>query len=228
MSLQELTSRQAELLRMDIPEKDKSKYMDFLGSIIKTKQGIATQEEKEKARDEKMKFELEKIAARQSKATPEAKEADKLSGLQAQLNMARQQFSKDPKNTILKNTVMSLERDIAAITKEAPLTAETPQAVQPKLSAYLQNLNTTALRDLSSKNESDKNVILVKGFLNNPKKYDLSSNDKIVELISAFKELKRQELEEFFTNPTDPATYDTIIGELEKLVQQKPYSEFEV
>ena len=73
MSLQELTSRQAELLRMDIPEKDKSEYMDFLGSIIKTKQGIATQEEKEKARDEKMKFELEKIAARQSKATPEAK-----------------------------------------------------------------------------------------------------------------------------------------------------------
>ena len=169
------------------------------------------------------------IAAEKSaKETPKEKEADKLSGLQAQLNMARQQFSKDPKNTILKNTVMSLERGIAAITKEAPLTAETPQAVQPKLSAYLQNLNTTALRDLSSKNESDKNVILVKGFLNNPKEYDLSSNDKIVELISAFKELKRQELEEFFTNPTDPATYDTIIGELKKLVQQKPYSAFEV
>ena len=48
LSLQELTSRQAELLRMDIPEKDKSEYMDFLGSIIKTKQGMATQEEKER------------------------------------------------------------------------------------------------------------------------------------------------------------------------------------
>ena len=34
--------------------------------------------------------------------------------------------------------------------------------------------------------------------------------------------------QQLFTNPTDPATYDTIIGELEKLVQQKPYSAFEV
>jgi len=170
------------------------------------------------------------IAAEKSaKETPKEKEADKLSGLQAQLNMARQQLSKDPENTKLKDTIMSLERDIAAITKKAPLTAETPQAVQPKLSAYLQNLNTTVLRDLSSKNQSDKNVILVKGFLNNPKKYDLSSNDKIDELISAFKELKRQELSKlFFKNRTDLTTYDTIIGELEKLVQQKPYSAFEV
>ena len=108
------------------------------------------------------------------------------------------------------------------------MTAETPQAVQPNLSTYLQNLNTTALRDLRSKNKSDKNVILVKVFLNNPKKYDLSSNDKIDELISAFKELKRQESSEIFKNSTDLATYDTIIGELEKLVQQKPYSAFEV
>ncbi|HON55792.1 MAG TPA: hypothetical protein PLJ38_02120, partial [bacterium] len=179
---------------------------------------------------EKLSRERKKLFPPQTRAqTRESeKEADKLSGLQARLNMARRQLFKDPENTKLKNTIMSLERDIAAITKEAPLTTKTPQAVQPKLSAYLQNLNRTALRDLSSKNKNDKNVILVKGFLNNPEKYDLSSNDKIDELISAFKELKRQELSELFTNRTDLTTYDTIIGELEKLVQQKPYSKFEV
>jgi len=197
--------------------------------------GLQSQKETEKEQ-QKQQFELQKIKEREklfptqtrAQTRESEKEADKLSGLQAKLNMARQQLYKDPENTKLKDTIMSLERDIAAITKEAPLTTKTPQAVQPKLSAYLQNLNTTALRDLSSKNKSDKNVILVKGFLNNPEKYDLSSNDKIDELISAFKELKRQELSELFTNRTDLTTYDTIIGELEKLVQQKPYSAFEV